>query len=411
MEGVRTFVYQTQEKGCGFAAVKMALIHISGDRRYAYVAEPSVSASPDIATLLSYAREYGLRLRALKTPVPHELLDAAEFPLILALRKDGPLHLAFVPSRRGKWFRVLDPARGPYWAKGEDLLASFTGIYMKIESYEEGSEPFPPHPGKVSHPLESALSALLALLPMALMSLGLALLDFSFSAWIVLATFIATIAASLVQRWSTLAAMRRFDKRYLSGIDAALLGQRKDLYVHYHAYKKAAIVSRGEVIGRFATVAAGFVVLLFHDVFLASACAIGLALLTIFHFAFSPVLREMGRQAMADEERYLHGSLDALQRRETLTAISSRAERYGRILGLKEGLVLLMGLGLASFACYCASSFALQPFLFAFITVSFFLFEGERIFEIEPVLAEKEREETYFRVHILPRVMEKRAER
>ena len=412
MSGVKTFVYQTQEKGCGFAAIKMALIHESGDRRYAYLAEPSAELSHDIAALLLYAREHGLHMRALKTPAPQELLQAAEFPLILALREDGPLHLVFIPHRRGNRFRVYDPARGPYWEKAERLVKAFTGIYMKIESYEEGSEYLPGLDESRSIGWAGrAILASLALLPMALMSLGLALLDFSFPPWTVLACFMATIVSSLAQRWATLEAMRRFDKRYICGIDEALLRQRRELYSHYHAYKKAAFVSRGEVIGRFATVAAAFLVFLFHDVYLASSCAIGLALLALSHVLLFPHIRQLGREAEAMEERYLHGSLGELQRQETLTALSSRAERYGKILGLKEGMTLLMGLGLSSFACYCASSFALAPFLFNFISVSFFLFEGEKIFHIEPILSEKEKEETYFRVHILPRVMEKEAKR
>ncbi len=407
MKGVKTFVYQTQEKGCGFATVKMALIHASGDRCYAYVAEPTVETSPDLATILSYAREHGLRLRALKTPEPKELLEAAEFPVILVLREEGPLHLVFVSRRRGRKFRVLDPKRGPYWAKGDVLASAFTGIYLKIESYEEGSEASRLAWKDPVVPISTALLSVLALLPMALMLSGFALLDFSFPPWSVLTLFLATIAASFAQRWTTLAAMRRFDRRYLCGIDAALLRQRRDLYVHYHAYKKAAFISRGEVIGRFATVAAAFIVFLLHDAYLAAACAMGLAFLTLFHLLLSPLLRNMGRRAEADEERYLHGSLGTLERQQTLTAISSRADRYGRILGLKEGMVLFMGLGLTSFACYCASTFALQPFLFDFIALEFFLLEGDKIFRIEPILSEKEREETYFRVHILPRVMEK----
>lgn len=404
---MKTFVYQTQEKGCGFATVKMALVHASNQRRYAYAAEPSVEQAPDLDSLLSYARRHGLRLRALKTPEPSELLRNAEFPVILVLREHGPLHLVYLPRRRGKRFRVYDPERGPYWAKGEVLTKSFTGIYMKIESYEEeGDSSRHPTLPALTHPAADLLSATLAFLPMALMLLGLALLDYSFPSWAVLATFIATIGASLFQRFWTLASMRRFDKRYLCGIDEPRPRQRKSLYVHYHAYKKAAFIGRSEMIGRFATVAAAFAIFLLHDVYLASCAAIGMVLLSFLHLFVSPFLRALSRQAELEEELYLHGSLGEIARQEALTALSSRAARYGRFLGAKEAFVLLLGICLAFFACYFARNMTLQAYLFAFISLSFLLFEGERIFQIEPLLKEKEREETYFRVHILPRVME-----
>ncbi len=411
--GVRGFVYQTQEKGCGFAVVKMALVHASGDRRYAYVTEPSDYPSPDLSAILSYARDHGLRLRALKTPVPGELLKAAEFPLILVLREEGPLHMVYIPRRKGRRFRVYDPKRGPYYAKAETLVSSFTGIYFKIESYEEGSERGNGLPACTCpvHPITRCYLGALALLPMALLLLGLAFIDASFPPWLILASFIATIAASLVQHWSILAAMQRFDRRFICGIDEALLRQRKELYVHYHAYKKAAFVSRGEVLGRFATVGSALVVFLLHDVYLASACAMGLVFITMVHLLFSPTLRKLGVEAEKDEERYLHGSLGEAARQDALTALSSRAERYGRILGAKEGALLLLGLGLSFFACYVSSSLTLQGFLFAFISVEFFLFEGERLFQIEPILSEKEKEETYFRVHILPRVIARESNR
>ena len=403
-------MYQTQEKGCGFASVKMAMIHVTGNRDYAYVAEPSDDPTPELATVLSYARDMGLHLRAFKTPNPGELEQAVEFPLILVLREDGPFHLVFVPRRKGGRFLVLDPSRGPYWIKSEDLVASFTGVYLKIESYEEGGQSDRDALADTARPISRRpLHYGLALLPMAFMLSGLAFLDFSFPPWAILTAFGATIAASFVQRWSTLVAMRRFDKRYLCGIDATPLRQRRELYVHYHAFKKAVFVSRGEVLGRFATVAAAFFVFLLHDPFLAAFCAIGLALTALGHLLISPKVSAMRRQAEKDEERYLHGSLGPLQRQATLTALSSRAERYGRILGLKEASLTFLGLCLASLACHFAGSFTLQPFIFDFVCVEFFLMEGDRIFHISPILSEKKREETYFRVHILPRVMERNA--
>ena len=412
IKGVKTFVYQTQEKGCGFATVKMALIHASGRRQYAYAAEPSVERAPDLATLLSYARERGLRLRALKTPEPAELLESAEFPVILALREDGPLHLVYVSRRKGKRFRVLDPERGPYWAKGEALAKSFIGVYLKIESYEEeGDASRFPTQAPLVHPLTNVFAAMIAFLPMALMLLGLTFLDYSFPSWAVLIAFLAGVGASLFQRVWTLASMRRFDKRYLCGIDEPHLRQRKSLYVHYHAFKRAAFIGHGEILSRFAMVAACFAIFLLHDVCLAASGAIGLVLLSFAHLAFSPSLHRLCRQGELDEERYLYGSLGAVARQESLAALSSRADRYGRLLGAKEAVTLLLGVGLAFFACYFGNELSLQSFLFDFVSLSFLLFETERIFQIEPLLKEKEREETYFRVHILPRVMETESER
>lgn len=407
-EGVRTFVYQTQEKGCGFATVKMALIHASRRRAYAYLEEPRADSAPDIATLLDYARKHGLHMRAFKTPSPEELLTAAEFPVILVLREEGPLHMVYVASRRGRRFHVLDPKRGSSWVKGERLAGAFTGIYLKIESYEEGGDDVS-RLGRRPVPLfGSALPTILAFLPMAFMSLGLVLLDYSFPPWAVLTAFLATIGASICQRWHLLASMRRFDKRYLCGIDEPFLRQRKALYVHYHAFKRAAFVSRGEVLGHFATIAAAFLLFFLHDIYLAASCGIGFALLCLIHLLFSPSISRLERAAEEDEERYLHGSLGEMARQDTLAALSSRAERYGRILGAKEVGLFLLALALSSFACYCASAFALQPFLFDFLSICFFLFEGERVFRLEPLLGEKEKEETYFRVHILPRVLERR---
>lgn len=398
---MRYLVYQAQEKGCGFATVKMALIYMSSDRRYAFMREPRVEAAPDLATLISYASEAGLQLRGYEVTDPNELLQNTEYPLLVLLREEGRLHMSFLSKRRGNRFLLLDPARGVRWLKGQEMVSSWTGQFLRIEGYEKKAENvrYWQRPPLV---VPSVLLFAFALLPMALMMVGLSLIDLNSPLPITLACLLGSIASSFGQRLFLLGAMGRFDKGYMSGVDAKFLKRRRDLYVHYHAYKRAAFVSKSEVFGHLAMVLAGLVYFLFHDGVLAATGALTVASAVGVHLLVSPHLSSLSAQCEVLEGNYFYALVEAPRREALREELSHQSRRYGLLLNLRESLTVALSLLIAFVGSLLQGGLTAQVILFYGFSCLFLALETEHLFQSYSLLEQKKKEEPYFLLNIAP---------
>ena len=391
-------VYQAQEKGCGFATVKMALIHMSKNRGYAFLSEPLVEVAPDLASLISYGKEFGLHLRAYECP-SQDLYECMEHPLLLLLRGEKGLHMVYLASRRAERFLILDPSKGRKWVRLEDLEASFTGVFLRIESYEKKDEDFTYFP-PVSMSKMMGLSSVLALLPMAFCILGFFLLDLSFPPIYFLGSLLASLFFSILERFVLLVAMERFDARYASSLDAKGLRKRNELYVHYHSYKNALFGSRVSAYTHLASLVGSLAFFCFHDLYLVLSMGVGVCLVALFHLLFGNGLEERKEKAVWLENQYLEATVGENGRKKMREELFKETYRYGRIYSFVEGSGLLLSLLLSSLALLFQGVYQIGTFVLYFFALSYVLSEANKLFESSRANEKLKKEEPYFRLHI-----------
>lgn len=395
---MKVLVYQAQEKGCGFATVKMALIHMSKDRSYAYFSEPSVEVAPDLAQLISYAEEAGLRLRGYHAE-PSTLHENAEFPLLLLLQEQGKLHMAFLAARKRGGFLLLDPQRGKRILSQQELASLWTGDFLRIEGYEKkgGARIWAiPRPS----PFIRCAGFFSAFLPMAALGAGLVLFSNRFPTYLPLLCIAIAIALSLLQKWSLVRAMARFDKKYMDGIDAKDLKRRRELYVRYHAYKRAAFVNKAEVLGRFASTFAVLIFFCFHDLYLALATAIGVGVLALVEFLLKDRRTYLSGAAESAEGAYLFALVNKPRRQELRQQVQATGKAYARLLMICQTGVYILSIALAVIFSFFGAGPSTLRVLFYLFSISYVLFEAERLFQSGSLLEQKDKEEPYFLLNI-----------
>lgn len=395
---MNNLVYQAQEKGCGFATVKMAMIYMSKDRRYAFVPEPSVEVAPDLAQLISYAEEMGLRLRGYHAE-PSTLLETTEFPLLLLLQEEGRLHMVFLAARKRNGFLLLDPSRGKRILTQQELVSLVTGDFLRIEGYaKKGGIRLWDVPK--SSLWQRGAGFFAAFLPMAALGAGLFMLNGRFPTYVPLLCFASAIAWSLLQKWSLVKAMARFDGKYMEGIDAKDLKRRRDLYVRYHAYKRAAFVHPAEVLGRFASTFAVLVFFLIHDVYLALASAIGVGVLAFLEFLLKDKRRYLEGAAESAEGSYLFALVNKPRREELRAKVLSTGKAYARLLLFVQTGIYVLSMALAVGFSFVGGVPSTLRVLFYLFSISYVLFETQKLFQSGTLLEQKRKEEPYFLLHI-----------
>ncbi|MBE6126961.1 MAG: hypothetical protein E7182_03195 [Erysipelotrichaceae bacterium] len=395
---MKTLVYQAQQKGCGFATVKMALVDASKDKRFAFLPEPHVETSPDLSDLLSYAEKWGLHLRAYETLDPEEIVLRPEFPLLITLREEGRLHMSYLAKRRGKRFLLLDPDRGKRWVEGRELACSFTGVFLRVEGYEKKGEP-PRPPRFLSHfPVPSLV---FALLPFLLLVLGFLLLDVVSMPMLSLALFAGAMMASLGQKRLLSLNMERFDSRYMDGIDAENLSRRRDLFVHYHAYKRAAFLSFPSVLSHLGSFVAALVFFFLHDLYLAAACSAMALVCLVCHLLFYPHLEQIQKKAVGLEATYFHSCLNAERREETRLALRRCNKKCASFLAVKEFLFLSAAFILAMLFALTSGPLSSKTLILYLLSALYVGMESEKLFTDGELFEQKRRETPYFLHNIL----------
>ena len=399
MVKVKILVYQAQEKGCGFATVKMALIYMSKDRRFAFLPEPKVEVAPDLAELLSYAEEAGLHLRAYHAE-PSTLRENAEFPLLLLLSEEGRLHMGLLLRQTGEKYLFLDPAKGKRILTAAELSGIWTGDFLRIEGYEKKGGLMmwdAPKPSLGSR----VFSFLSAFLPMAALAAGLTTFNDRFPSYVPLLCFALAIAVSLLQKVALLKAMARFDATYMAGIDAKDLKRRRDLFVRYHAYKRAAFVHKAEVLGLFASTFAVLLFFFFHDLYLALAAAVGVGVLCLVELILKDKRRYLEGAAESAEGHYLFALVNKPRREELRAQVQATGKAYARLLLFRQSGVYLLSLVLAvSFSFFGQGGASTLRVLFYLLSLSYLLFETTRLLQSGSLLEEKDKEEPYFLLNI-----------
>lgn len=392
-------IYQAQEKGCGYAAIKNLLAY-NGFAAAARLAEPPISDKPpSLGELIAFAKSFGLVLSGYKFLEPRGLSAWEAFPLLLVMNGEGSSHMVMVKRKRKGRYLVLDPASGESWQKEEELIPRFSGVYLRQLSYEGQEEKGEALPS-FKRP---RFAYVLPLFPVLEASLAFFAITFfsSISNFSLLLLFVAAYCLLLLSRTVFLmAAMEQFDASYGQGLALREKEGRKEALQHYLAYKKAAIVpwvSLPEDIACFAFV---FFLVALNEPLFASFTLIPFAAF----FLDKTLLRKKERseeKSIGSKEKAFLESEDAIGKRmEMLNDLFSSLGSYTRKELSKKAILVLLCL-VSSCLGLLGGEFASNRFILFVFSSLYLLSLGERIFLDVRSIGTEKKERSYFHQHFV----------
>ncbi len=392
-------IYQAQEKGCGYAAIKNLLAY-NGFSRAESLAEPHISDKPpSLGELIAFAKGFGLTLSGYKFLEPSGLSACDTFPLLLLMNGEESSHMVMVKRKRRGRFLVLDPAAGESWQKEEDLIPKFSGIYLRQLSYESKEEKGEALPS-FKRPRFAYVLPLFPILEAALAFFAIMFFS-SASNFSLLLLFVAAYCLLILSRSVFLmAAMEQFDASYSQGLAVREKGERKEALKHYLAYKKAAIlpwVSLPEDIACFSFV---FFLVALNEPLFASLTLVPFAVFFLDKMLLGKKERREAEKIGCEEKAFLESEDTIGKRMGMLNDLFSSLGSYTRKELSKKAILVLLCL-VSSCLGLLSGEFASNRFILFVFSSLYLLSLGERIFlDLRSIETEK-RERPYFYQHFV----------
>lgn len=391
------FIAQAQEKGCGYACVKMLLTH-HGLRNADLLPEPiRKGEAPSLGEIRAYALSCGLSLTAYKFPDLKGL--ASKAPLLLLWSEQVRSHLVVLLSlKRGRCF-LLDPAVGKRVLPVEEASSHYAGVCLLDEGYSPRLLP----PKKRSRIIPFSELVLLCLFPFAESCLILSAFSFFQEGalfWIPLVLFLASALLALAKELFLLSRMRKFDERYAEGLLAEESEERKERLRHYSSYKKASFLFACGLPSSFFAFALGACLLSYNDPLFAycfAACAI---LLGLEEFFLEPVFEKKKRKAAEEEALFLALPEEKEEKKKRLNGLFALSYGYAEQQGCKKVALLALSAG-AAMVCMLLGTVSLNRFLFLFFGMAYLLKLEDDCFQGASYSQEASFEAPYFRLHFL----------
>ena len=378
----------------------MALLFCSHNQHVLSLPEPPINGNaPSIANLIQYAKKEGLTLAAYRIVDFSVVGKSIELPILTVMKEDGLTHMVFLYKRKKHGFLALDPNLGERLVTDEEFYKIFSGVYLEIQGFEEkGGRPSSRH--SVSTKTTTLLS-LSALLPASLLIAGALLLEytpFPILAWalVLLSCLSQCIPSIIAQRHS-----RKFDQEYLWKVDAKNPKRRRENYIHYHRYKRAALMSFPLLFGHLFQLSAALVFFAIHDLALGLVLAIALAISIVDYLVETPILNRKKHEAEHNEAKYFDGLMEEGERKALLGALSLNAKDFGIHLSLRQGILFLTSALLSFLAGLLGGDMTVTHLLFVFFACLFLFSESEKSYRYAELIEEKRKEEGYFQLHFM----------
>ena len=131
------FIKQLNEKDCGFASLKMLLAFYSKNKEYLYLKQDLDKESYSLWDLIQIAKKRGVEIQGVKICDTKRqfTLDFQPFLALLKDESDNSSHLVFIRKVKKRKILIYDPKKGKYWTKLSHFYERFTGIYLRVISY------------------------------------------------------------------------------------------------------------------------------------------------------------------------------------------------------------------------------------------------------------------------------------
>lgn len=392
-------VYQSQRQGCGYACVKMALIHSSNRRDFAFASEkPITGQAPSFADLIAYGRSYGLKLTGYKVWDSREvLMNRNLYPFIATIGEDGFSHAVYVVKRVRDEVVFFDPAVGKRRLPSSTFSSLLEGYVLIEEGYEDVSQPIRRRSPVAA--LTQLSGTVLSIFPSFLLLSGLLLLSFipELGFWSI-GLFLGSLLASMGGRLYLSSRLKRFDDHYLDGVDEGDPSLRRERYLHYHAYKAAVFSTAPQLLSSLFELLAAFSFLAFADLQLGLSLAILILLLCLKHLLTRPALDKKAERIERLEKSFLsEGTKD---RKALLRSLREESESFSFAYLIDHAFGSFLALCLACLSLL-PSSFSAERFLFVGMSLLFVSSLVEKCFDSAKKLKKKKAEEGYFRLHFM----------
>ena len=398
-----TLIYQRQEKGCGFACVKMALAKQSHRKEYRHLEEPKIyGVAPSLREIIQYASAHGLILKAYRLSNPKKIVDFLKEPVLAMIQEDGLTHMVYLRKKRGKTFFLYDPSKGKRRCKEKEFFSSFTGIFLKKEHYEEKEDSFQK---PIFLPRRTIfLLDLLKSFSVLLVFLGFYFVDEQGSFPITVGLLGGFAILTVLSRSLLSKKMRQFDEKYLDSLLLIEPRKRKEAYLHFHRFKAAICSREPNLFAGALEIAALLVLFSLNELWMGMAMLFIFLLLLLERGLLYPKLAKKEEELSRAEEDFLSDSRTPGHEKVDAAKLSSLTYSLADRFCYRDYLLLAIEAFLALAVSFLSSSSTSLNGFFVWL-MGLYLF-GEESGKFLSCFFGKEdfrKEEAYFLGHFAPK--------
>ena len=387
-------VYQSQEKGCGYAAVKMALIHMSKRKDFAYAEEPEIEGmAPSLLDIKEYALNHGLSLEVFRTKDPSELLDNKEYPLLLILNESKSTHMVYLERKRRKDYVVYDPKRGKRYIPHEDLHRVFSGTFVSLLSYRELGQSFQKKKDKTRR--WNLVDAFFSFLPLPFLLLGMSTLE-GYVLAIPITFFLLSLTSVFIGRFIKIASFKAFDRNYGRFLLHNDPLKRRSLYTHYCQYKAYAFTSLGQFAATLAETIGLVSILAIRNLFFGTLLCLAILMSVLLVILDTP--REKKTLVMIEEKEdtFLNVRLSEEDRKTALLGVFASSTSYASFLLSRETFTFVISVAFSSIAMAITGLASLETFIFYCLSIHIVVSLTIETFKSYEGVEKKRKEEPFF---------------
>lgn len=131
------FIKQLKDNDCAFASLKMLLAYYSKNKEYLYLKQDLDVEDYSLWDVIQIAKRYGVEIQGVKVKNLSDTLTLDFQPFLALLKEENSniSHLVFVKTIKKTKLLIYDPKNGKYWLKKADFLKRFSGIFLRVISY------------------------------------------------------------------------------------------------------------------------------------------------------------------------------------------------------------------------------------------------------------------------------------
>lgn len=359
-------IRQADEQGCGLAALRTLLVHLSHDRHYAYL---TMEGHPpySLSSLQKAATKEGLTVEFRRAVAVSSIRQGERFPLLAIMKKDGREHMVIVERAVRGGLLLADPAKGHRRVRYEDFEKDWTQIYGEIISYERKKCTY--RKTKIVPAGAMVLGISVELLANVSLLVGFYFMNGEGSFLLPVGAFLAFALFTILRRVLSTDTLKKFDGRWMGLTFDEDPKRFKTNYERYHSFKRNLLVCPFDFCSSLCLLGAlAFLIGFNNPAFYIAFFAVGLYEALAVSF-FEKRLRKRRDALEQDENALFAGNLTS---QEALLKLSSLSETtYGIADRIGYSRIVFYALCLAlTFLCFIGEGeVSLNFYLFHFFGV------------------------------------------
>lgn len=389
---MRQFIYQEEEKGCGLACLRMALVEMSGQPNYKYL---KLDTHPpySLGTLQKAAVKEGASLTFYQAENANALKTLDKFPAILMFKDGDVNHLVYVPKAKNDKLLIYDPAVGKYWLSKKEAMEKWALIYgeLNLKTKEKCLYKKP----KIISLANYLMVTMFYLMSCICLFLGFYFMKDDGNYLLSIALLASYGIFEIVSRISLTSSMKKFDKKWLHVVNA-VPKNIKERYQHYNSLKSALFPTFFTIMSAF--VMSIFAVILFglnNSLFFISVAAVLLYSL-LRSMLFSDKITNSALSIERKEKILLRGLNTDESANSLLEKINKKSYKIASMIGNEQIISFIIVLMSALLPFIKAETITLNYYLLYFGGLYMIEENIRNIFKYVFNAPTKEREILYF---------------